>query len=55
VEVDGNLLVVFEHGIGIATVNERVLAGTGEGGPVFINSNNVLSEELLIVTNTFGS
>ena len=55
VEVDGNLLVVFEHGIGIATVNERVLTGTGEGGPVFINSNNVLSEELLIVTNTFGS
>lgn len=55
VEVDGNLLVVFEHGIGIATVNERVLSGNGDGGPVFINSNNVLSEELLIVTNTFGS
>lgn len=55
VESNGNLLVVFEHAIGIAAVNERVLAGEGEGGPVFINTQNVLPEELVIITNTYGT
>jgi hypothetical protein len=32
------LLVVFEHAIGIAVVNERILAGGGDGEPVFINT-----------------
>jgi hypothetical protein len=54
-EVNGNLLVVFEHAIGLATVNERVLAGEGEGGPVFINTQNVLPEELMIITDTYGT
>ena len=55
VESNGNLLVIFEHAIGIAAVNERVLAGEGEGGPVFINTKNVLPEELVIITNTYGT
>ena len=55
VENNGNLLVVFEHGIGIATVNERVLAGEGEGGPVFINTQNVLPEELIIISDSYGT
>jgi hypothetical protein len=46
---------VFEHAIGIAVVNERVLAGQGEGEPVFINTKNVLPEELTIITNTYGT
>ena len=54
-EIDGDLLVVFEHGIGVATINERILAGSGENEPVFINSKNVLPEELAIISNTFGS
>lgn len=52
---EGYLLVVFEHGIGVAVVNERVLAGGGDGEPVFINTGNVLPEELTIITDTYGS
>ena len=52
---EGYLLVVFEHAIGIAVVNERVLAGEGDGEPVFINTKNVLPEELTIITDTYGS
>ena len=55
VEYNGNLLVVFEHGIGVAAINERVLAGEGSGGNVFINSQNVLPEELNIISNTYGT
>jgi len=52
---EGYILVIFEHGIGIAVVNERVLAGTGDGEPVFINTKNVLPEELTIITDTYGT
>lgn len=52
---EGYLLVVFEHAIGIAVVNERVLAGGGDGEPVFINTQNVLPEELTIITDTYGT
>ena len=52
---EGYLLVVFEHAIGIAVINERVLAGTGDGEPVFINTKNVLPEELTIISDTYGT
>lgn len=52
---EGYLLVVFEHAIGIAVVNERILAGTGDGEPVFINTKNVLPEELTIISDTIGT
>ena len=52
---EGHLLVVFEHAIGLAVINERVLAGEGEGEPVFINTRNVLPEELTIITDTYGT
>ena len=52
---EGYILVIFEHGIGIAVVNERVLAGNGDGEPVFINTQNVLPEELTIITDTYGT
>jgi hypothetical protein len=40
VELHGNLLCVFEHGITLINVNEKnLVAGSNE---VFINSNNVL-------------
>lgn len=52
---EGYLLVVFEHGIGIAVINERILSGQSDGEPVFINTNNVLPEELTIITDTYGS
>ena len=52
---EGYLLVVFEHGIGVAVINERILAGGSDGEPVFINTQNVLPEELTIITDTYGS
>ena len=52
---EGHLLVVFEHAIGLAPINERILAGQGEGEPVFINTKNVLPEELTIITDTYGT
>lgn len=55
VEFQGNLLVILEHGIGLAVVNERVVAGNGDGDPVFINTNNVLPQELSIISDTYGS
>lgn len=55
VELRGNLLCVFEHGIGLIPVNERVVAGEGSGGTVFINTSNVLPENPKIISDTFGS
>jgi len=52
---EGYLLVVFEHAIGVAVINERVLAAQGDGEPVFINTGNVLPEELTIITDTYGT
>ena len=52
---EGYLLIVFEHAIGIVVVNERVLAGNGDGEPVFINTANVLPEEVTIISDTLGS
>ena len=52
---EGYLLVVFEHAVCIAVVNERVLAGSGDGEPVFINTHNVLPEELTVISDTYGT
>ena len=52
---EGYLLVIFEHAIAVAVVNERVLAGNGDGEPVFINTQNVLPEELTIISDTYGT
>ena len=55
VSFEGYLLVIMEHGIGLAVINERILAGQGDGNPVFINTQNVLPEELTIITDTIGT
>lgn len=52
---EGYILVIFEHAIGIAVINERILAGQGDGNPVFINTKNVLPEELTIISDTYGT
>lgn len=52
---EGYLLVIFEHAIGVAVINERVLAGNSDGEPVFINTQNVLPETLTIITDTYGT
>lgn len=55
VELGGNLLCVFEHGIGLIPVNERALAGEGSGGAVYINTSNVLPENPKIISDKYGS
>ena len=52
---ENHILVIFEHAVGLAVINERVLAGNGEGEPVYINTQNVLPEELTIITDTYGT
>lgn len=54
-EFRGNLICVFEHGVALIPVNERAVSGEGAGGPVYINTNNVLPENPKIISDTFGS
>lgn len=54
-EFRGNLICVFEHGVALIPVNERTAAGEGAGGPVYINTSNVLPENPKIISDTFGS
>lgn len=55
VSLNSNLLCVFEHGIALIAINERTLAGSGAGGAVYINTNNVLPENPKIISNSYGS
>lgn len=55
VELQGSLLAVWEHGVGIIPVNERAVAGEGAGGNVFINTSNVLPENPKMLSDMYGS
>lgn len=55
VELRGNIICVFEHGIVLIPVNERAIAGQGSGGNVYINTNNILPENPKVISDTFGS
>ncbi len=55
IEWNRNIICIFEHGIGKITVNERTLSGQGSGGPVFVSTNKVLSPNLVVISDTFGS
>lgn len=55
VELYGSLLCVFEHGVALIPVNERVQAGDGAGGNVYINTSNVLPENPKMLSDMFGS
>lgn len=55
IEIKGNLLAVFEHGICLIPVNERAVAGRGAGGNVFINTSNVLPENPMVISDMYGS
>lgn len=55
VEIADNLLCVFEHGVAIIPIQERVVAGEGIGGNVFINTNEVLPNTLEVLSDKFGS
>lgn len=55
VELFGNILCVFEHGVALIPVNERAVAGEGSGGNVFINTSNVLPENPKMLSDTYGT
>lgn len=50
-----NLLCVCEHGVLLIPVNERALGAEGAGGSVYINTSNVLPENPVVVSDTYGS
>ena len=53
IELNGNLLCVFEHGVTLIPVNEKnLLQGSRE---VFINSNNVLPITGQVLSSIYGS
>lgn len=52
VSLESNLLVVFEHGIGLLEVNQQML--TQQNGQ-YINTSNVLPEKPKIISDMFGS
>lgn len=55
IELYGNLLCIYEHGVVLIPVNERVQAGSGDGGDVFINTDNVLPLNPKVISDTFGT
>lgn len=55
VEWFGNLIVVFERGVGLIPVNERIQTGGGQNDPVYLNSNNVLPERPILLSKMYGS
>jgi hypothetical protein len=55
ISLNSNLLIVFEHGIAIAEVNERAFASTVAGGSIYINSDSVLPNNPIIISDMFGS
>ena len=55
IEFHNNLICVFEHAVCLIPVNERVVAGEGDGGNAFINTKTVLPENPLVISNIYGS
>lgn len=51
----GNLVVVFEAGVGLLPINERTLAGQSEGENVFLRNAGVLPEKPLVISHGIGS
>lgn len=55
VELNNALICVFEHGIMRIEVNERTLSGSGANGDVFVNTEKILPEHPLVISDTFGT
>ena len=55
ISLESSLLCVFEHGVALIPVNERTIAGEGVGGPVYINTSNVLPENPIVLSDMYGS
>lgn len=51
----GKLMGIMEHGVLLIPVNERALMANASGENVAINTSNVLPENPMVLSNTFGS
>lgn len=54
-EYHNQLLCVFEHAIAVIAVNERTAMNAAENNQIWINSANVLPENIQIISDMFGS
>lgn len=56
VPMGSSLICVFEHGVVLLPVNERIQTGKGDGGTIFINTKNVLPENpQIVLSDMIGS
>lgn len=56
VPMGSGLICVFEHGVVLLPVNERIQTGEGNGGAIFINTKNVLPENpQVVLSDMIGS
>lgn len=51
----GNILCVFEHGIGIVPVNQKALLQTTTGQEIHMYGAGVLSSDITVLSDDFGS
>lgn len=51
----GNLLVIFEHGVGLLTINERAMTSTVDGQPIFLKGAGVLPELVQPLSTEYGT
>lgn len=50
-----DLVCVFEHGIVKLAINQQTPISQNPEEPVFVNSNNVLPENMIVISDTIGS
>lgn len=56
VPMGSSLICVFEHGVVLLPVNERIQTGEGDGGAIFINTKNVIPENpQIVLSDMIGS
>ena len=55
IEWGGNLIVIFEHAIGIAQVNQNAFIPTDDGTKIQIGAQNVLPETLTMISTDYGT
>lgn len=51
----GNLLIIFEHGIGMTAIEQRVPVGNDAAGAVFLNPSDILPTTLSYISREIGS
>lgn len=50
-----SLLVIFEHGIGLAGINEKALLSNAQSANVYLETDKVLPKDVTIISDCYGS